>query len=111
MVEATEPVQPGRVLTGPGLEVRTARPKFSVPARFLGYGVTRNPVAEIVFNHEGHVVEARWIVQTRIESIDAPLLASLYEWEAEGERIDDLAEGETLTLQRMKILLVEEPGS
>lgn len=97
-------VQPGRVLTGPGVEIVTARPELSVPARYMTIGVARNPVAIVTFDHEGEVTDVTLQNRTGLENIDAPIRASLYKWQARGERVEAMKEGQTFQKQ-FKILL------
>lgn len=99
-------VRPGRVLTGPGVEITTARPEFSITARYMALGVTRNPVAILTFDHEGKVTDVTLHDRTGLDNIDAPLRASLYKWKAAGEQVDAMQKGQTF-LKRFKILLVQ----
>ena len=100
-------VSPGRVLTGPGIEIVTERPRLTVPARMMGMGLTSNPVAELTFDHDGKVTEVTWLSSTGMENLDAPLTASLYQWRARGEVVDEMRPGERFT-QRVELLLVRE---
>lgn len=99
-------VRPGRVLTGPGVEITTARPEISVTARYMALGVTRNPVAILTFDHEGKVTDVALHNRTGLENIDAPLRASLYMWRATGEEVDAMREGQTFQ-KRFQILLLQ----
>lgn len=101
-------IAPGQVRTGPGIEITTARPEIGVPARFLAMGLTHNPVASLVFNHDGEVINVTWKKPTGIENLDAPLLASLYRWKARGRQINDMDKGDTLTIEEMELIIVRE---
>jgi outer membrane biosynthesis protein TonB len=88
-------VVPGRVEARHGLEIQTVAPRFSIPARFTA---PRNPVAEVVFNRHGEVVDARLTRSTGYENVDGPILASLYRWRAKGERIEQMQGTLTITV-------------
>ena len=80
----SDQVVPGGVLVGPGLEVKTFRPRFSAAAQLT---VPRNPTAVITFDPDGTVLDAQLPVSTGFSNVDAPILASLYRWQATGDRL------------------------
>ncbi|MEO1235170.1 MAG: hypothetical protein AAFX76_00120 [Planctomycetota bacterium] len=83
----SDTVRPGGVLVGPGLEVRTFRPRFSAAARVSA--IPRNPVAVITFDPaDGTVLDARLETSTGFDNVDAPILTSLYRWVATGSRLE-----------------------
>ena len=77
-------VRPGEVLVGPGLEVRTYRPRWNAVAAFR---VPLNPEVVVTFDPDGTVLDARLLRSTGFVDLDAPLLASLYRWRATGDRL------------------------
>ncbi|MEM7627012.1 MAG: hypothetical protein AAF333_15560 [Planctomycetota bacterium] len=79
-------VRPGGVLVGPGLEIKTFRPRFSAVAQST---VPRNPTARITFDTDGTVIDAELSPGTGFENVDAPILSSLYRWKAQGARIEN----------------------
>ena len=82
-------VQPGGVLVGEGIEIKTVRPRFSVVTRVSV--LPRNPMALVVFDHEdGRVIEAKLITSSGYPNVDGPVLASLYQWRATGLKLDEL---------------------
>lgn len=78
-------VRPGRVLTGPGLEVKTFRPDYSAASAFA---LPHNPKAVITFDLDGTVLQADLLTSTGYENVDSPLLTSLYRWKATGKRLE-----------------------
>jgi hypothetical protein len=96
-------IRPGRVLVGPGLEVRTVRPDISATAAALA--IPRNPVARITFNTEGKVTLAELTTGTGFDNVDGPILSSLYKWTATGKTLRDLNQSIQIDI---KILLVDE---
>ena len=96
-------VRPGAVLVGPGLEIRTFRPRRSAVG---GTTVPRNPTALITFDTDGVVIDAELSPGTGFENVDAPILESLYRWKAEGERIEQRTSPLRIQIQ---ILLNDAP--
>ncbi|MEM8738347.1 MAG: hypothetical protein AAGG38_07710 [Planctomycetota bacterium] len=82
----SDAVRLGGVLVGPGLEVKTFRPRFSAAARVSA--IPRNPLAAITFDPtDGTVVEAVLVRSTGFDNVDAPILSSLYRWKVTGDRL------------------------
>ncbi len=82
-------VVPGGVLVGEGLEVKTVQPRFSVITR--ASAVPDNPLARLVFNHQdGRVIHAKLIRSSGYPNVDGPVLASLYKWQATGQKLAQL---------------------
>jgi len=82
----SESVVPGAVLVGQGIEIKTVQPRFSMIARIST--VPNNPVARIVFDsRDGRVINAILIKSSGYPNIDGPVLASLYKWRAQGEKL------------------------
>jgi len=97
-------IQPGEVLTSYGLEIKTVRPRFSVIT--LLSVIPDNPRARIVFNGQGQVVEAALIRSSGSPNVDGPVLASLYQWQASGKRLEQLV-GDKLEI-RLDLILMRE---
>lgn len=79
-------LQPGTVLVGKGVEIKTAVPRLSTVARYM---IPHNPRARIVFNREGEVISVTLLRSTGYEAWDAPVLASLYRWRASGRLLQE----------------------
>ncbi len=101
-----ETVRPGRVLVGPGLEIKTARPDFSATARVIA--LPANPTALITFEPDGKVSAAELTTSTGYDNVDGPILSSLYRWQATGRSLADRTGPFQITI---RILLVDEPGT
>ena len=99
-----ETVRPGQVLVGPGLEVKTVRPRFSATARTIALPV--NPTAVITFEPDGKVSAAELTTSTGFDNVDGPILSSLYGWEATGRALEQRDEPFQI---KIRILLVDEP--
>ena len=81
-------IRPGEVITGPGLEIRTVNPQFSTVTRVSA--LPTNPRIEVTFDPTGKVTEARIRRSSGYKQVDGPVLASLYQWTATGERLEKL---------------------
>lgn len=77
----------GNVMVGEGIEITTARPDITIITALFASGI-RNTRVELLFNQEGQVDKARLLNSTGNQSVDAAVLASLYKWKAEGERLE-----------------------
>ena len=97
-------VRPGAVRVGPGLEVLTVRPRFSVTARLLS--VPRNPKVVVTFDPDGRVRTAELRTSTGFKNIDGPLLSSLYAWTATGSQLAEQDE-----VQVAITILFREPAT
>lgn len=75
----------GGVIVGPGIEIHTVKPKTR-PSMWTAF--PRNPTVRVYFNAEGKVDRAVMVQSTGFSDWDGMILASLYRWRAEGERID-----------------------
>ncbi|MEM6334578.1 MAG: hypothetical protein AAF823_14695, partial [Planctomycetota bacterium] len=96
-IDLETPIRPGRVITGPGLEIKTAVPRISGIARFstLPYG---NPRYAVTFDVDGVVIAVDPIRPAGPPNWEAPILNSLYEWRASGSRLDTQETPFTITL-------------
>lgn len=83
-----EAVVAGGVLTGEGIEIKTARVRASVIAR--SSTLPNNPIVRVVFDRDGRVIEAEFLRSTGYVNWDAPVLASLYKWRATGSKLEKL---------------------
>ncbi len=79
-------LQPGAVLVGRGVEIKTALPRLSTVARFIP---PKNARARLTFDRTGQVLHALFLQSTESESWDGPILASLYQWRAAGKLFDE----------------------
>lgn len=93
-------VRPGQVLTAAGIEVRTATPQFSLITRLTS--LPTNPLVRVTFNREGEVIEAKFIKSTGYESVDSPILSSLYKWKATGKKLEERGKGFSIVV-RLKL--------
>ncbi len=97
-------VQPGGVLVGNGIEIKTARLKPGIAA--TGFALPNNPVALLIFDqHNGSVIKAKLLNSTGYDDWDGPIIASLYKWRATGPRLGEL--GRPFEF-RVKLLLVRD---
>ena len=95
-------VQPGKVLTSGGIEIKTVRPRFSTIA--TQFSAPRNPIASIKFDHKtGMVLSAKLERSTGYPNVDGPILTSLYGWIVSGNKLAELKGPFTI---RMTITLV-----
>ena len=88
VIEDSVDVRPGSVLAGPGVEIRTALPRFSVVTQISTQ--PRNPEATITFDNTGRVIAVELTRSGGSKNVDGPILASLYKWRASGPKIDGL---------------------
>jgi len=86
----------GKVITGPGIEIRTVHPRFSIVTKVSA--LPENPRVRLHFDGQGDVVDAELLRSSGHEGVDGPVLASLYEWQAEGPRLE-ARDGFTLTIE------------
>lgn len=101
---STQPIQPGGVLTGPGIEIKTVTPQFSIITRVSA--APRNPLALIVFDpHTGRVTKAQLLESTGYSNVDAPIEASLYKWHATGSRLAQLQQPLEI---RVRLILTDD---
>src|SRR5690606_20607726 len=96
----TEPVtvRLGRTAAAEGLEILTRSPQFTTLT--LRTARPRSPLVDIRFKGDGAVESAafRRGEGTGYPGVDEPLLNAIYQWQARGERLGELGEGETLTV-------------
>lgn len=83
-----KPLQPGSVITGPGVEIATVAPPLSLITR-LSVPV-RQVTVKVKFAPDGSVDEAQIVQSSGDPGVDAPVLASLYQWRASGKRFEAL---------------------
>ncbi|MEM9789944.1 MAG: hypothetical protein AAF842_06005, partial [Planctomycetota bacterium] len=85
-VELDTPVRPGRVITGPGIQINTVVPRISTVARIstLPYG---NPKYAVTFDTDGVVINVDPIRPAGPANWEGPIVNSLYNWTATGERL------------------------
>jgi len=94
----------GDVVAAQGLKINTTRMHLTDLQRSMGR--PPSPLVEIFFDHTGRVFRAR-IPSGRgsgRSDIDQALINAIYEWTAEGEKIEALEEGDPPLLVRMRIL-------
>ena len=84
-------VRPGKVIVGEGIEIRPARPRFSVVT--LVSAIPNNPRARLNFDRDGKVVAVELLTSTGYTDLDGPIEASLYKWRARGPRLEKLTTG------------------
>lgn len=94
----------GKVVAGEGLKINTTRLHLTDLQRAMGR--PPSPLVEMFFDHTGRVSRAR-IPDGRgsgRSDIDQALINAIYEWTAQGEKIDALEEGDPPLLVRMRIM-------
>lgn len=96
--------QLGRVLAGPGLRINTTRLRLTDLQRAMGR--PPSPLVEIFFDHRGRVVRARIVPGqgTGRQDLDQALLNAIYEWTAQGERVQAMSATDRPLLVRLRIL-------
>lgn len=103
ITDAPVDVRPGQVLARPGLEIKTARPRFSVTTALTA--IPRNPTVRITFAPDGSVIDASIKQSTGYNDVDGPILTSLYRWRASGRQLAEI--GRPVTGE-WRILLMDE---
>jgi TonB family protein len=93
-----EKFQFGQVIAREGIKIKTARPTISAVARVSSFGA-QMPTAKLTFTAEGTVIDAELVTSTGYENIDAPLLASLYKWQASGPKLETVDDAFTMTIR------------
>jgi hypothetical protein len=104
-------VEPGRTLAREGIQILTARPRWSITTRVTA--VPRNPMIDVTFDPKGRVAKAAFVPgkNTGRADVDGPLLDSIYRWRASGKKFEKaILDKGKLTL-RFKMLLRDDEGS
>lgn len=97
-------VEPGKVVARHGIEINTVAPRWPVAAQ---YAIPNNPLVTVTFDPKtGKAIEARLIKSTGYANVDAPILASLFRWTAEGEPLKRSQEPFEM---RIRLLIRPEP--
>jgi hypothetical protein len=107
-LEESLAVTPGRTLARDGIEIRTARARWSSTTRVTA--IPRNPMLEITFDSTGKVVRAAYLPgkSTGYPDVDRPLLDAVYRWRASGEKFQAAVAKEKVLKFKIKVLLIEE---
>lgn len=87
-VHADHLVRPGKVVAGPGIEIKTAVPDFS--AVTLASSVPRSMKANVTFDQSGAVTYVKITQSSTYPNFDAAVLASLYRWRAVGKKMEHI---------------------
>jgi hypothetical protein len=97
-------VQPGGVLVGEGLEIKTTVPRFSMVTRVSA--APRNPVVTLLFDPmTGRVIRVQFVETSGYADVDGPVQASLYQWRATGSKLAEQTKPFEL---RIKLILGDE---
>lgn len=107
-VEESLAIAPGRTLARDGIEIRTARARWSSTTRVTA--IPRNPILEVTFDATGKVVRAAYLPgkSTGYPDVDRPLLDAIYRWRASGEKFQVAVAKEKVLKFKIKVLLIEE---
>ena len=97
-------VKIGKPLAARGLELKTARPKFTT-LQLVTLAPCCNPLTRIEFTRDGKPLVAQIIETSGHALIDEAVEASLYRWRAAGEPLEALKGEQTMTVE-IRILLV-----
>jgi len=91
-------VRPGKPAAAQGLDITTVRPKWTFVTRLSA--LPKDPVLWVKFDRTGKVTHVGFVEgkSTGDDRVDEPLIDALYLWTAKGKALDDLGEGETLTM-------------
>jgi hypothetical protein len=92
----------GRPLAMRGLEIQTRRPVLPLLTQLTTR--PQHPVAELRFNREGRVVRATLLSSTGYETVDGPILDSLFRWRARGEVLLRLRDDQ-VAVYRIRLML------
>jgi len=103
-IEEPVEIEWGKPVAAEGLEIltRTKGPDYSAYTRVSAR--PKPPLLEITFNKSGRVEFVDVRRSSGYEDVDRPLTDAVYTWRARGERLDNLAEGGTLTV-RLRIII------
>ncbi len=78
--------QPGRVLVGRGVRIRTAR--MRMPSRAArDFDTAVNPRVAVTFNAKGEPIKVQMLRSSGDAEWDAVVIESMYRWHAEGEQV------------------------
>ena len=97
-------VKIGKPLAAKGLELKTARPKFTT-LQLVTLAPCCNPLTRIEFTRDGRPLVAQIIESSGHMLIDEAVEASLYRWRATGEPLAALKGEQTITVE-IRIILV-----
>ena len=92
----------GQPLAARGLNVKPRKPQFTTLIRLTA--VPSNPLVEISFRSDGVPSKARITESSGDSRVDEAILNSLFRWRAEGERLNQLGDGQTITIS-IRIIL------
>ena len=92
----------GRPLAAAGLEIKTQKPEFTILMRLTA--APGNPLCELRFRRDGKPARCLILRSSGDSRVDAAIQSSLYRWRAKGKKLEDLADGETVTV-RIRIVL------
>lgn len=81
-------VQPGKVIAGQGLRVKTRVGEFSIPTRLMG--ASRRPIFNVAFDRTGTVRSVQLVRSSGNANVDEPWRSALYQWTASGAQLDAL---------------------
>jgi len=87
----------GQVIAREGIELQTVTPRFSAIAQVSSLGVGL-PTARLKFDPSGEVLLAEMLESTGYDNIDAPILASLYKWQASGPKLEAIDQPFSITI-------------
>jgi len=88
----------GEVIARDGIEIRTVTPSFTAVAEVSSVGANL-PTAELTFNPKGQVVSAEMLRSTGYDNLDSPILASLYQWQATGPKLNTVESEFSITIR------------
>lgn len=80
-------VQPGKVITRPGIEIVTAIPDISVASRLISGPTARNPKARVTFDRTGKVKRVILLKSTGHVNMDSPIIDAFYRFKAKGKAL------------------------
>ena len=87
----------GRPLAAAGLEIKTQKPEFTILMRLTA--APGNPLCELRFRRDGKPARCLILRSSGDSRVDAAIQSSLYRWRAKGKKLEDLADGETVTVR------------
>jgi hypothetical protein len=98
-------VEPGGVITRPGIQIVAATPDITTPSWLVSGPSAVNPVARITFSREGKVIAVDLLRSTGHANLDSPIKASFFNFRAKGEALKRVRESFSI---EVRLLLKNE---
>jgi len=103
--EKQHTVEPGGVITRPGIKITAATPNITTPSWLVSGPTAANPIARVTFDRTGKVVSVDFLKSTGHANLDSPIKASFFGFKASGEALKKVRD--TFSIE-IKLLLKSE---